>query len=185
MTGRRPALRGLVPQGLVLAILLCTLAGLESLAHAQATPSRSEPLPSTADLDGTIFALGPVAAAVYADESWDGGFGGEVLLVRVREGEPVAALGIAAGGIRFAQAGNGRLWADLLVGTQHLLGVGIGLSGGLAVEVGDLQRPKFGWQATLTGYAGVLPYLRLGDVEGSGFFVDAGIKIVLPAIRWR
>lgn len=174
-----------MPQGLVSVILLCALAVLERGAHAQAKPSRSDPLPSTADLDGTLFALGPVAAAVYAGEAWDGGFGGEVMLVRIREGRPLAALGIAAGGIRFAEAGNGRLWVDVLVGTKKLFGVGLGVSGGLAVEVGDLQRPRFGWQATLWGYAGVLPYVRVGDVEDSGFFMDAGVKITLPAIRWH
>ena len=96
-----------------------------------------------------------------------------------------SALGIALGGIRFAEAGNGRLWGDVLVGTKMLFGVGIGVSGGVAIEVGDLQRPKLGWQATLSAYAGVLPYLRVGDVEDSGFFVDAGVKIALPAIRWH
>jgi hypothetical protein len=110
---------------------------LEARAHAQAAPSRSEPLPSSADLDGTIFSLGPVAAAVYADEAWDGGFGGEVMLVRVREGSTLAALGVAAGGIRFAEAGNGRLWGDVLVGTKKLFGVGIGPGSGGRGRCGD------------------------------------------------
>jgi len=170
----------------VSAILLCALLPFES-ASAQPAPSRTEPLPRIADLDGVYVALGPVAAAVYSpdDDDWDGGFGGELMVVRVREHDLLGALGLAAGGVRFAEAGNGRLWADALVGTRTLWGLGLGLSGGLAVEVGDLQLPRFGWQATLWAYAGVMPYVRVGAVEKSGAFVDAGIKITLPALRWR
>lgn len=172
-------------QFVAVAILLWGLAGLERAAAAQTEAPRADPLPAVANLDGLYLALGPVASAVHSDDGWDGGFGGELMLVRVREQSPLAGLGIAAGGVRFAEAGNGRLWGDALIATKKLFGVGIGVSGGLAVEVGDLQAPRFGWQATLWGFAGVLPYIRVGAVEQSGTFVDAGIKLALPAIRWR
>ena len=169
----------------VLAILLCSFAGFERAAAQPAAPAAT--LPDTANLDGVYLALGPVASAVYAPEgdTWDGGFGGELMLVRVQERAALGALGIAAGGVRFAQAGNGRLWADVFVGNERWLGIALGVSAGVTAEVGDVQAPRLGWQATVWGFAGVIPYVRIGSVEKSGAFVDAGIKITLPAVHWR
>lgn len=170
---------------MLLAIILRGLASFDSAA-AQPAPARDDAAATTASLDGLYLALGPVAAAVYAadDEVWDGGFGGELMVVRVRERAWLGAYGLAVGGERFVEAGNGRLWGDFLVATKRLLGVAVGVSAGLAVEVGDLQAPRFGWQTTIWSFAGVIPYVRVGSVEKSGTFVDAGLKIALPALRW-
>ena len=155
-------------------------------AAAKPAPSPQNPLPEVANLDGLYLTLGPVAAAVYThgEHDWDGGFGGELMLLRVRENNVLSAIGLAAGGVHFAEAGNGRLWGDVVLANKTALGLGVGISGGLAVEVGDLQKPRFGWQATLWVYAGVIPYIRLGSLEQTGTFVDVGLKITLPALRW-
>jgi hypothetical protein len=166
--------------------LLCTTLGAERSARAEpvadATPA---PLPSAANLDGVYLALGPVASAVRGEDGWDGGFGGEALVVRVREQDALAAIGLGLGGIRFAQINKGRIWADAVAGTEKLFGVGLGVSLGVTAEVGELQAPRWGWQVTAWAFTGVVPYVRVGQVEQSGSFVDAGIKITLPALRWR
>ena len=170
-------------------ILLCASGAWERRAAADETleqqPADVDPMPTVQDLDGVYFLLGPVASAVYSSDDWDGGIGGEVLLVRVQERRTIAGYGLGAGAIRLVEGDKGRLWADAMVGTKRLFDVGLGLSAGVTAEVGDTQAARLGWQATVWGYAGVIPYLRVGQVRTSGTFVDAGIKIALPAFRWR
>jgi hypothetical protein len=143
----------------------------------------SEPAPSTVrvtSLDGTYLALGPLAAFVRADEKWDGGFGGEIALVRVREHETLASLGIIAGALRQAVEERGRLWAEVMAGTR-LAGIhaGLGVGGGLEI---DAEKGLPAGHATVWIFAGVVPYARVGMVEGMGPFAEIGIKVLLPAI---
>jgi hypothetical protein len=149
-----------------------------------ASDASADELQSTADLDGVYIALGPVASLVRVESEWDGAFGGELMLVRVTENHPIGALGLAFGGVAFAEREGGRLWADALVATNKTFGISTGLSLGPTVEVHEVTPPRWGGQATLWVYAGVIPYVRVGAVADAGTFVDIGIKISLPALRF-
>jgi hypothetical protein len=139
---------------------------------------------STANLDGTYLALGPLGGAAVGRDGWTGTFGGEVLLVRVREHRPLAAVGLVAGAVRYSDVDRGRLSLDLLAASKRLLGVALGLQAGPLVEVDELRRPRFGAQAGIWLYAGIAPYLRCGTIERSGPFFELGVRIPLPAFRW-
>jgi hypothetical protein len=134
-------------------------------------------------LDGTYLALGPVASFVRTDGKWDGGFGGEISLVRVREREPLSALGIAAGVLRLAADDRGRVWSELMVGTR-LAGIHAGLGAGVGVEIDSVRAPRWGGHATVWIFAGVVPYARVGVVEEGGLFAEIGLKIALPVVDW-
>jgi len=156
---------------------------LERPAHAETFESHP-PLRAAGDLDGLVLAVGPVGSAVHRDGAWDGTFGGEALLIRVREGAAVTALGVAVGGLRFAETEQGHLWLDLVTATNRPFGIAVGASAGVALEVDAVRPPRVGWQATVWAYAGVVPYIRAGRIDRSGGFVEVGLKIPLPAFRW-
>lgn len=168
--------------------VLCALCGAWSdTAAAQPAPAPDgAPAPAAVrvtSLDGTYLALGPAAAFVHADGQWDGGFGGEISLVRVRERERVAALGLAAGALRLAAVDRGRVWAELLAGSR-LAGLHAGLAAGATMEIDETRPPRWGGHATVWIFAGVVPYARLGVVEEGGPFAEMGIKIALPVVDW-
>jgi hypothetical protein len=113
---------------------------------------------------------------------WDGTFGGEAQITRVREHQTISAMGLAIGGLRYAERTGGRLWGDLVF--AHDPGpITLGLSIGATVELDDLRVPRWGGQATLWVFAGALPYVRVAAVQDSGVVVDIGLKIALPALR--
>ena len=148
-------------------------------------PAAARPLRATNDLDGNYVGIGLIINAVRMEGGWDGGFGGEISLTRVRENQPLSALGIAAGAMHFAKRdNNGRLWADLSLANRTLMGFTWGLSGGLSVEIDDLAPPRWGGHGTLWIFAGVIPYVRIGAVENTGIFMDFGVRVALPAFRW-
>ena len=142
------------------------------------------PLRWTGDLDGTYALLGPLGTATRVEESWDGAFGAEVSLLRIREHKHVALAGLAFGGIRFAKREGGRLWLDALVATRRPLDLLTGLSLGGVAEVHEVIPPRWGFQAGVWVFAGVIPFARVGAMENVGVFVDVGLKIPLPAFRW-
>lgn len=117
-------------------------------------------------------------------DGWVGTFGAEVLVVRVTERRPLAALGVVAGAVRFSELDRGRLWVDLLAGTRRPLGLAIGLQAGGVLEVDEINRPRAGVQGTLWLYAGIVPYLRAGSVQASGTFLELGVRLPLPLVRW-
>lgn len=164
--------------GLVIAATLCGLAVVSSAAADPAPRLRT-----AADLDGVYFTLGPTGGAVYSRAGWDSGFGGEISVVRLRERELVGALGLGLGGIHFATADRGRVWADLQLGSRRLLGLGAGVSAGASAEIDAVIPPRWGAQATVWVFLGVIPYVRLGAVQKSGVYVDLGVKIALPVFR--
>lgn len=143
----------------------------------------AEPREST-DLSGSYIALGPLGSAVNVDGSWDGGFGGELSFARINEHRRLEALGISLGGLQFTERTGGRIWADAFLGARLLFGVMTGISAGVTVEVDEVRPGRWGGQGTLWVYSGVMPYFRIGTVQRGGAFVDVGLKIPLPALRW-
>lgn len=179
----------------------CSLAFCTNLAHAEdreLVPTTIDPdppprlapptSPSVAhepswDLDGNYLWLGPSGAASWVDSRWDSTIGGDLSIVRVREGERLGVLGGTLGASRWTVRGGGRIWLDALVGTR--LGRMVGLSLGPMVELGELAHPRFGGSLGIWGFLGVTPYLKAGAVQELGGFVEAGVHIALPVIRRR
>ena len=60
----------------------------------------------------------------------------------------------------------------------------LGVAAGPVVELGDLRHPRVGAQASIWCFAGVVPYARLGVLEASGSFVEVGISLSVPALRF-
>jgi len=165
----------------ILALLL--LAAPAAAQPAAAGPT-SAPVASEANLDGIYLALGPVGAASHGEDGWIGTFGAEVLLVRVHERSPLAATGLGLGAVRYSEQQRGRLWADLTAATRRPFGVAVGLGAGPVVEVDEIRHPRWGFQGSLWLYAGIVPFLRAGAVSGTGRFLELGVRIPLPAVRW-
>ncbi len=164
--------------------MLAVLAILGAAAPALADPD-APVLGAQAELDGTYVHLGPTVAAVRRAGDWDSVIGGALSVLRVREHDVLAVIGgrVAAarwtsGGGRVAAEGTAALGADVT-------GVLLGVTGGPMVDLADLHHPRIGASAAIWCYAGVVPYLRVGVIEASGGFVEAGIEIPLPVWRRR
>jgi len=141
------------------------------------------PPPSPANLDGLYLTVGPLGGATRVEGAWTTGAGAELSLVRVTERCLPAALGIAAGGVGYTSRAGGRLWLEAEAAIGRPLPVAVGLGLGTAAEVDAVRPARFGAQATLWLFTGILPYLRAGAVQGAGAFVEAGIMIKIPAIK--
>jgi hypothetical protein len=139
-------------------------------------------LPPSWDLDGVYLWLGPVGAASHVHGEWDSTIGGEAAVVRVREREPVAALGIDVGASRWTERGGGRVWVDGLVGTRAL-GRMMGASLGPILELSQVAHPHMGASVGLWGFAGITPFARIGTVSALGMFAEVGVYIALPVLR--
>ncbi len=191
-----PVLRGIHPQVGTTAILSLLL--LSSPAHADGptslvpdVPARTttptaaaQPLPPSWDLDGLYLWLGPTGAASWEGSQWDSTIGGDATVIRVREHEPLGAVGATLGAARWTVRGGGRIWLDGLAGTPAL-GRMFGASAGPFVELSDLHHPRIGGSIGIWAFLGVTPYARVGAVEGLGAFAEVGLHIALPVIRSR
>ena len=123
-------------------------------------------------------------AASHIDARWDSTFGADVSLVRVREREPLAAIGASLAAVRWTLRNGGRVGLDGIVGTR-LAGRIAGLSFGPIVELSDVNHPRLGASAGVWGFFGVTPFVRVGTVEQLGAFAEIGVHIALPVIRRR
>jgi hypothetical protein len=121
---------------------------------------------------------------VHVEGDWDGAFGGEVSLWRVREQSLLSALGGGFGGHKFSERDGGRLWGEISTAHRFRWGLALGLAAGTTAEVHQVTPPRWGGYGSIWAFAGVMPYLRVGAVQSAGTFVDLGVKIPLPALRW-
>lgn len=137
-------------------------------------------LRSTKDLDGLYLTLGPVASVTHIEDSWFVGAGAEVSVVLVAERRLPAGVGLSFGGISYDRRDGGRLWLEAETAINKPLPFAIGLAAGASAEVDPVRPPRWGAQATLWVFAGVVPYLRIGVVEDSGAWIEAGIMIKMP-----
>lgn len=143
-------------------------------------PSKLRP---ASDLDGRYVWLGPVGAAGRLDADWDSVFGADLAIVRVREGARLGVLGATAGASLWTERDGGRLWLEALVGTR-LGGRMYGASAGPLVELAELAHPRLGGSVGLWAFFGVVPYARAGLVQELGAFVELGLHVALPVLRW-
>lgn len=126
--------------------------------------------------------LGPLGAMSYHDRAWQSTFGGQLLAVLVRERHALASLGLALGGLRYTTTESGRVWADFVLGTR-ILGVHGGVAMGPVLDIDRVEPARLGGQGTLWLFTGVIPYARVGAVQGRGTFVELGVQLMLPALR--
>lgn len=167
--------------GLALTLALTVLLSPRN-AHAD---SATVPKPrSASNLDGLHIWLGPIGAATHIEGEWDSAWGGTVAAIRIRERARLGAVGAWLGGAHYALRNGGRIWIDGVAGTRWLGGKMLGIAAGPVVELGDLHHPRVGGQATIWCFAGVVPYARLGVLEASGSFVEVGISLSVPALRF-
>jgi hypothetical protein len=131
------------------------------------------------DLDGTYLTAGPVAGALAIQDTWNSAVGAELSLVRLREGRLPALLGVSVGGVVFDRTPGLRSWAELEAGIDRLP-VKLGLSVGLAAQLDRVLPPRFGAQATLWVFAGIVPYVRIGVLDELGSYFEAGLMIKIP-----
>src|SRR5512139_34736 len=159
----------------------CTIAAADPVAIAPDPPPRPQS-PSIGparfraswDLDGFYIYLGPIGAASAVDRDWDSTFGGDLAFVRVREREPIAAVGLDVGASLWTERGGGRVWTDAIVGTR--LGSRIyGFSAGPLVELAELAHPRIGGSVGVWAFFGITPFARVGAVDELGMFVDVGV----------
>ncbi len=168
-----------------LLVLVGADVGLARAEGPAAKPPGREPGMSVAghrmasDLDGYYLTIGPVAGALAIQHNWSSAVGAEVSLVRLREGCVPALLGVDVGAVVFDDRTGTRAWAELELGVDRLP-VKFGLSAGLAAEFDRVLPPRFGAQATLWLFAGVVPYVRVGVLEEAGEFFEAGVMIKIP-----
>jgi hypothetical protein len=148
-------------------------------------PPPEAPRRSTADLDGTYLWLAPVAAATRLAGAWDSDVGGAAALLRIREGAGVGVVGASLGGARWAERGGGRLWLEGVLGSRQVVpGVMTGVSAGGLIELSDVAHPRVGGMVGVWVFAGLTPFARIGAVTTDGVFVEFGVQIALPALRW-
>jgi len=191
---RSVSARGLGPQ--TWAIAAAFAAGLTGSAAANpgaaapAPPPPAPPADATAvpwpvqsNLDGLYVHLGPEAAAVRRAGVWDSVVGGELSVLRVRENELLAVIGGRLHAARWTQASGGRIGLEGVAATR--LGLLVGVAAGPLLDLGDVYHPRIGASAAIWCYAGVVPYVRVGVIEASGSFVEAGLELPLPVWRHR
>lgn len=151
-------------------------------------PAQPEPaLRYTGDLDGEYVFLGPVGGAVQIEDAWDGAFGAQLGVIRVREQRVLSAAGLMLAGNRYSARDGGRLWLECVVGSRRIPGLGrtlVGISAGPALELGSVQHPRGGVTGSAWLFAGVIPYVRGGTFDEAGSFVEVGLALALPVGRW-
>ncbi len=129
-------------------------------------------------LDGLVLSLGPVGAAVRVRDQWTSAAGAEASLLRIRERDLPAAVGVSFGGLGYTDRRGGRFWLEAEAGINAPMVFGLAL--GTTADVQPDGRFRVGAQATLWILAGVVPYARIGTIAELGPFVEAGIMIKLP-----
>ena len=143
-----------------------------------------ESLRAVKDLDGIHLTVGPLASAVRIEDEWTPAAGVELSVVNVQEHCRPAAFGFAFGGLSYTDRDGGRLWFEIEAALKDPLPVAIGLGVGMTAEVDPVRDARLGAQATLWVFAGVIPYLRAGTLDLEGEFIEAGVMLKIPALRY-
>lgn len=152
-------------------------------AAAEPAP-RPQALRSVGDLDGLHLFVGPIGAATHVGDGWDSAWGGTLALARIRERAWLGTAGAWLGAAHYGATDGGRVWIDGIAGTRRLVGKMVGVGVGPVVELSTLRHPRFGAQASIWCFAGVVPYARLGVLDASGSFVEVGVSLSIPALRF-
>ena len=139
-------------------------------------------LPPTWDLDGLYVWLGPVGAASHVQSQWDSTIGGDISVLRVREHERLGAIGGTLGASKWTVRDGERVWLDFVIGTP-IGGRMVGATAGPILELSELAHPRAGGSIGVWAFLGVVPFARVGIVDGLGTFAEFGLHLALPV--WR
>jgi hypothetical protein len=150
------------------------------LALVPIAPASADELPSPLDLDGWYVTLGPLGAAVDVAGKWVSAAGGELSVAHLAEAHIPAVLGLCVGGVSYGSLAGGRLWFEGEVGLERPLPFALGIGVGVAAEVATVGRTHLGVQATLWAIGGLVPYVRVGALETTGGFFEAGVMFKVP-----
>jgi hypothetical protein len=142
------------------------------------------PQAAAAEEPDRFVAVAAIGSAVRVEGSWDDAWGGELGVGQMRGSEGLAAWAASVGLVGFTARSGGRLWGELSVGTRWPTGYLVGIGAGPAVELDRLRTPRWGGQVTVWAFAGVVPYVRVGALDPGGVYVDLGLRIAFPAVRW-
>ncbi len=134
--------------------------------------------------DGFYLTLGPVGGATRIEGGWFSAFGLEASVVRLTEGQIPALVGAAFGGASYAGRAGGRFWLEGEAAIYDPLPVAIGIGVGPCAEIGRAIPTHLGVQGTLWVFAGVVPFVRAGTLAGTGGFIEVGVMIKVPAVRF-
>lgn len=159
-------------------VLFCVAIG-PSFGRAETeVPERLLP----ASTGSSYLALAPLGGAVHLGGDWDAGFGAALSLVRLQE--TGGLVGTEVGGIRLANGEHGLLWADLSLGSRAFGGLLMGIGAGVNAEISPIFTMSWGGHATFWAFLGITPYGRIGVTQIGGTYVEFGIKVPLPALRF-
>lgn len=167
---------------LTVSVMVMTCVGAPGTVRADVPESKR--LLHTADnVDGLYLMLGPLGALSYLERERQATFGGQLLMLRVRERAALATLGMSLGGLRYTTSERGRAWAEVVVGTRvRTTHMGLGL--GPVLEIDQVAPARVGGQVTAWVFLGVIPYVRAGYIDRRGSFLEAGIQVMLPLRSW-
>lgn len=160
------------------------------------TPAAAEPEPLPADaltsnLDGVYLMIGVEGGPIRIDSSWDSSVGGHLGIVSYSERRRVSLVGLDLGMTQYGERSGGRAWIAPAIGTR--LGLLFGVSAGVAAEwepfarergESTLPSPRLGAMATAWVFAGVVPYVGVGRFVQTGTYIEMGVRLSLPAIRF-
>jgi len=122
--------------------------------------------------------------AEYRGSRWDRGFGAEAMVVRVAEQQALSAFGAAIGGLRLSERDRGRIWLDIFVANRTWTGIPVGAGTGITGDIRGSGPVRVGGHVTAWIFVGVVPFVRIAVSQKSGAYVDFGIKVALPALRF-
>lgn len=143
-----------------------------------------EPAVPKSSNDGFYLTLGPVGGATRIEGGWFSAFGLEASFVRLTEEQIPALVGAAFGGASYAGRPGGRYWLEAEAALREPLPLALGVGVGPCAEIGRAIPTRLGIQGTLWIFAGVLPYVRAGTLADVGGFVEVGVMIKVPAVRF-
>jgi hypothetical protein len=173
---------------------VCLLAVTTGAGPSKADPGSTTPRPDAvaSNLDGLYLLIGVEGGPIRIDAQWDSSVGGHLGLVSLSEGRALSLVGLGLGMTQYGERAGGRLWLAPTIGTDRL-GALVGLSAGVAAEWEPLAReqgmtnlptPRVGAMATAWVFTGVVPYVGVGTFAQTGSFIEFGVRLALPAIRF-
>jgi hypothetical protein len=153
--------------------LLVACVALATSPNSQAEEGR----PRAPQESSTHLALGPQAAASFANDAWDSEIGGELHLAWLREGQLLSVIGAGFGVAGYSRGDSYQLSLDLYLGSDLLGDVPVGISVGPVLRAFQEGGPQVGGRTTLWLYHGIMPYCSLSWLGGPRSPAQPGLEI--------
>jgi len=167
-------------------LLVVTSANAETPAAGtplEPVASPIETAQTTGNLDGVYLFVGPTGGTIHAGGEWDSSIGGHLSIATYSEHRALTLAAIDLGLTQVGREAGGRAWITPSVGSR-VAGSLVVFSAGLSAQWDPVEPPKLGPVATIGWFVGVLPTLSVGRHQRSGTFVEVGLRLTLPALRF-